>query len=300
MEILATQAALTGAKKNPDGVIRGVEVLSKKPPVLSEPCAYQVSTDSYLVWTQESRTLRLWDVVPDGRVTGRNPLANLPLAELRRMGTPDELVPAVRAARSASALEGIGLPMEALSRLRFRLLQALHGTPLRPENLIRRAVGSDHLADFLRGRLTELLLNLDPGQTEIVDLAGPGPVIVRGVAGSGKTAVALHRIRRLLGGASPLSRPRILYLTYNRSLARAATELLASMGVPPSELTVQTLHKWCTSLVERTGRLQSRRINSKGRAMRQFDVARPDFPTLCSGRYDHSELPRELANAGCA
>jgi hypothetical protein len=113
------------------------------------------------------------------------------------------------------------------------------------DDLVRKANSTDHLLDFLHGRVTDLLLNLDPSQERVVRLGGSGAILVRGVAGSGKTAVALHRIHHLLSQGDLFKSRRVLLLTYNRSLATAAKELLVSLGgAAVSDVEVHTMHKW--------------------------------------------------------
>ena len=73
-------------------------------------------------------------------------------------------------------------------------------------------------------------LRLDPQQQEIVQAIanGPGPFVVRGGPGSGKTTVALYATRAFLESARArgIRFPRLLYVTYTRSLAKVAEDQL--------------------------------------------------------------------------
>lgn len=210
--------------------------------------------------------LHLLTVAADSAQSDDSPLADLSLGELRALGVADQLAGAVQKARTASELELLELPEPALCRLRFRLLQK----GLR-EPLDRRAESIGHLEQYLRGEITDLLLNLDATQRPIVHLPVPGPIIVRGVAGSGKTAVALHRVHTLLAHGSRLEPPRVLYLTFNRALADAAVELLQALGVRPGVVESRNIHAWCKQFLgaaaprhllkndERLGLIQSAR-----------------------------------------
>ncbi|HTE88252.1 MAG TPA: NERD domain-containing protein, partial [Terriglobales bacterium] len=73
----------------------------------------------------------------------------------------------------------------------------------------------DRLFDPLRFR--EWMVFLHPGQKRVAIEDFPGPALLTGVSGSGKTCVLVHRAQRL---ASFFSKDRILILTLNQSLAR--------------------------------------------------------------------------------
>jgi superfamily I DNA/RNA helicase len=110
------------------------------------------------------------------------------------------------------------------------------------------------LDDFLHGRITQLLLNLERSQRQIVELTGSGPIIVRGVAGSGKTALAMHRIHHVMRQAARLAEPHVLFVTYSRALTDVARQLLTALGVPASSgLEVTSLHKWCLDFAKGHG-----------------------------------------------
>ena len=97
-------------------------------------------------------------------------------------------------------------------------------------------------------------------------------MIVRGVAGSGKTAVALHRIYGCLKQRTLFGAPRILFLTYNRALAAVASELLVSLGLRANDVEVSTLHKWCRTFAGAGRRVfpthRDQRSSSRGPATR--------------------------------
>lgn len=97
-----------------------------------------------------------------------------------------------------------------------------------------------------------------PEQLPILGDYRPGYRVIRGAAGSGKTTVALLRLRQLC--ASRLRRKRdrrleepvrVLALTFNRTLRgyiqQLATEQLAHS--PDLDVTVETFGKWALSLV---------------------------------------------------
>lgn len=227
--------------------IRGaLQDVVRRTPSSDDPRAERVGRDHVLGLTVGTERVALWFLEKDdGQSADTPPLADLRRAELLDAGVPDKLITQVQAVRSLKALEALSIPAETAARLRFMFVQIARGLGLDPEDLQRRAVSEEQLNDLLHGRITDLLLNLDPPQRRIVELGGHGPIVVKGVAGSGKTAVAIHRVFHMLRQRSILAAPRILYLAFNRSLASAATELLGTIGVRPGEVEVWNFHRWC-------------------------------------------------------
>jgi superfamily I DNA/RNA helicase/mRNA-degrading endonuclease RelE of RelBE toxin-antitoxin system len=86
------------------------------------------------------------------------------------------------------------------------------------------------LLKFAEGELLGFLLRLDPDQERFVDwaLEGAGPTLVKGGPGTGKSTIALYRVRsilNLLRNRGVLS-PRILFTTYTSALTAASEQLL--------------------------------------------------------------------------
>ncbi len=92
-----------------------------------------------------------------------------------------------------------------------------------------------HLERFSDGTLTRFLLKLSPEQERVAARSLVGPALVKGGGpGTGKSLVALYRIKNLLDPPDqyrlfePLP-PRILFLTFGRSLMNASRQLLAEL-----------------------------------------------------------------------
>lgn len=248
MEILATDYFLERARERPDALRDHLRRTAKALPSGSAPAATPVGDSGVLGWSVRDRKLALWYVVDADEAVGSSAepaLASASKSELRQLGVDDADISRVQRVNSSAELDALGLPEPVAERLRFRLIQKINGLTDGERDLRFRATDLSHLDRYLRGDITKLLLNLDASQRHIVDLGGAGPIIVRGVAGSGKTAVALHRIYGCLRQHSLLGAPRILFLTYNRALASVATELLVSLGLRPDAVEVSTFHRWC-------------------------------------------------------
>lgn len=173
--------------------------------------------------------------------TGKNPFALLPTAHLRVLGVPSHLVRAVRAAPSVEEIGSIpGLPEHTVEwLLELFTNPALNGVLFDTGRLIFRTT-LDRLQGYCEGKIKRLMLNLEPEQKVYVDRRIEGSFLLRGCAGSGKTTVSIYRAIRFAetGG-------RVLFLTFNRTLAVAARTLIAELiGPIPSNLEVIHIDAW--------------------------------------------------------
>lgn len=101
------------------------------------------------------------------------------------------------------------------------------------------------------------MLYLHPQQKVLVTREFSGPARLRGVSGSGKTVVAVHRARHaarrnLRNGA----KGKVLFITFNRSLNDLVDRLLKRLCTPAeyAQIEVVTHGRWCLDYVKfRTG-----------------------------------------------
>ena len=256
MKILTTRHFVDSARAAPEPLERGLQQELRGggvPAAVGDALARQLPGGHIVGLTRGRGLLKLWYYLSaeEQEPFEDPPLASLPRSELRALGLGRQAIGRVQAARSLAELQRLGLKQALLERLQFLFLQASDGSGRCADDdalLVRRAMDRTHLADLLRGRITDLLLNLDESQQRVVELSGRGTIVVQGVAGSGKTAVLLHRVWTLMSRATLLEPRTILLLTFNRSLANAARELLGCLGGRElREVEVQTLHRWCLS-----------------------------------------------------
>jgi superfamily I DNA/RNA helicase/mRNA-degrading endonuclease RelE of RelBE toxin-antitoxin system len=119
------------------------------------------------------------------------------------------------------------------------------------------------LERYVGGELTTFLLRLDDEQKRIAELnllGAAGPTLVKGGPGSGKSTVALYRIRRLLEehAGSMFDAPKILFTTYTNALAKANKDLLKSLlGSGADQVTVATLDKLARRVVSACERVET-------------------------------------------
>jgi superfamily I DNA/RNA helicase/fructose-specific component phosphotransferase system IIB-like protein len=113
----------------------------------------------------------------------------------------------------------------------------------------------DELRDLLeRGTFEQWQLFLHPDQKSLVARQFGGPARIRGISGSGKTVVGLHRARYLAHKFIGTN-CQVLYTTFNKALAQSAATLLDALCTPEERqhIEVSHLHRWCLDYLEFTG-----------------------------------------------
>jgi superfamily I DNA and RNA helicase len=88
------------------------------------------------------------------------------------------------------------------------------------------------LVRFKEGDLLGFLLRLDEDQLKLTQWAMKGPTMVRGGAGTGKSTVALYRVKALLERPRASAKERVLFTTYTRSLLTVTQQLLEQLLTP--------------------------------------------------------------------
>ena len=127
------------------------------------------------------------------------------------------------------------------------------------------------LEEVLRkGAFEQWQLFLHPDQKGLVNRKFQGPARIRGISGSGKTVVAMHRARSL--AKSHLNDgKKILFTTFNKALAKSASRLLDLLcGDERSVIEVTHLHKWCLDYVSFRGIARPQYIPQEVRAIQDI------------------------------
>lgn len=95
----------------------------------------------------------------------------------------------------------------------------------------------EDLERFVAGEIEAFLLKLDPEQEKLIDFGNNnGAILVKGGAGTGKSTLALYRVKKLL----ELGYTSILFTTYTKALVNYSEQLLEQLlGKPPAELGVK-------------------------------------------------------------
>lgn len=114
---------------------------------------------------------------------------------------------------------------------------------------------AEQFRQMLAEGIGRYLAHLDDEQRQLAELQTRGLLLVKGGAGTGKTAVAIHRALNAARQPPLLGVRGVLYLCYNRALARVVEQIVRTLGygAAPPELEVQTFHAWCRAYLERRG-----------------------------------------------
>jgi superfamily I DNA/RNA helicase/mRNA-degrading endonuclease RelE of RelBE toxin-antitoxin system len=90
---------------------------------------------------------------------------------------------------------------------------------------------TNDLIRYKEGDLLGFLLRLDSDQERLVDWALQGPALIKGGPGTGKSTIALYRVRSLLDNFSKKGRPnsKILFATFSEALSRFSKQLLEQL-----------------------------------------------------------------------
>jgi superfamily I DNA/RNA helicase/mRNA-degrading endonuclease RelE of RelBE toxin-antitoxin system len=149
------------------------------------------------------------------------------------------------------------------SQILEKLMEYLFPRPLQeimqeqPEMILREV---DDLLRFKEGELLGFLLRLSPEQESYVSWAmhTSGPMLLKGDPGTGKSLIALYRVRALLHhlrqqGQSDV---RILFTTYTNALINLSDQLLKQLlGLDRAAVEVQTADRIAVSLLARVGKV---------------------------------------------
>lgn len=121
------------------------------------------------------------------------------------------------------------------------------------------AVHDPHdLLRFKEGTLFSFLLRLDPDQEKLTTWALKGPTMVRGGAGTGKSTVALYRVRAVLRQPHATGKETALFTTYTRALQSASRQLLEQILTPAEmeRVRIATCDELAREIVSRRRRIE--------------------------------------------
>jgi superfamily I DNA/RNA helicase len=202
--------------------------------------------------------------------------------ELTEMGVDADHIPHVRALDDINELEYVE---RLLDENTFdALLSIILGESEReavPDTYLHKSLRKNHggedLYQFINseefqraldGDLEGWMLFLAPHQQQLVRRYFNGPARVKGVAGSGKTVIAIHRTYHMYQMAEKHD-VAVLFLTFGNRLPAITHYLLQRLaGTTPLEnhrLACMTLHQWCSRFLAEHGerpQVDFRLINS--------------------------------------
>jgi len=153
------------------------------------------------------------------------------LSELR---IPAACFPLLTACTTEEALLSAAVPPPVLERVLDNLFPLpIEEVERQPDLVVR---DTDDLVKYKEGGLVSFLLKLDEDQKNLTDWALEGPTMVKGGAGTGKSTVALYRVKAVLDRDTS-GQAKLLFATYTRALIAATEQLLEQL------LTKEQLHR---------------------------------------------------------
>lgn len=143
--------------------------------------------------------------------------------------------------------------------------------------------GVDDLLRYTEGEVVSFLLELDPEQRKVVSwaLEAGGPTLVKGGPGTGKSTVALYRVRemiRVLRGAG-IEDPRVLFTTYTNALVTFSNQLLeALLGEDLECVEIRTADSVVGTVLARAGEGSRRPSASERSDLQKRALESVEFP----------------------
>lgn len=150
---------------------------------------------------------------------------------LGRLRVPEEYWPRLTTCRTLDDLMEVNLPGKWCDRIFDCIAEPNFDQVLNQPSFVTGS--TDDLLRFTEGELLGFLLKLNPEQEKFVSWAihASGPTLLKGGPGTGKSTVALYRVRALIETlqAHGVEKPKILFTTYTNALVAFSQQLLASL-----------------------------------------------------------------------
>jgi superfamily I DNA/RNA helicase len=175
-------------------------------------------------------------------------------SHLELLGVPECHVEAVQSICDIEEVYDLDLPDYAVKNLVdvYLLRDAWKPDRLWDSSTIFYRSNADQLEGYCKGEIKKLLLNLSSEQEKLARLQTTGPTLVRGVAGSGKTTVGVHRAIEQSGIRTLFDkglRPNVLFVTYTQTLARVVTQMFEELfgRKKAKAVDVWVFHEWLSA-----------------------------------------------------
>lgn len=149
---------------------------------------------------------------------------------LQELRIPPVHIPILVACTSEEALLGAQVPAGILELVVDNIFpRAITEVQKQPDFIVQN---TDELVRYKESGLLAFLLKLDEEQQRLTKWAMKGPTMVKGGAGTGKSTVALYRIKALLEQTGGDNRQKLLFTTYTQALIAASKQLLQQLLTP--------------------------------------------------------------------
>lgn len=114
-----------------------------------------------------------------------------------------------------------------------------------------------------------MAITLTGEQKRILTLPVQNPILIKGVAGSGKTTVAVYRARHILGtGPDLFEDTNVCIFSFNKSLIKYIKGILGDYDNEGSNILVTTFHKWAYGFLGERGYWSSYKVAKENETKR--------------------------------
>lgn len=149
---------------------------------------------------------------------------------LESINIPLGYIPRLITCKTENALLSVNIPSEFIDRVIEQIIETpLDEVEKQPDLIVS---STDDLIKYKEGSLLSFLLKLDNEQKSIADWSLKGPTMVKGGAGTGKSTIALYRVKSLLEQPGNTGNETLLFTTYTQALIRASRQLLKQILNP--------------------------------------------------------------------
>lgn len=177
-------------------------------------------------------------------------------ALLHRLRVPNQYHEALTGCRTIGDLTSAQVPASIVNAIFDAITSTDYDLAFEQPDLCVESI--DDIQRYYDGEPIRFLLQLDPEQQRFVDWAvnGSGPALIKGGPGTGKTIIALYRIKSLIAALrrTGVSEPRILFTSYTNTIVESARQLLHELLGPDMKLvTVITADKLIWKIAQDAG-----------------------------------------------
>lgn len=153
---------------------------------------------------------------------------------------------------------------------------------------------TEHLVRYKEGDLLGFLLRLDEDQMRLARWAMKGPTMVRGGAGTGKSTVALYRVKEVLDATGTTGAETVLFTTYTRALLGATRQLLEQILSPAQivRVRVATVDQIAREIVSRQRKIGAIELDHD--ALQRLQKLRSSFVPPAPSAFEAKRRQRAL------
>jgi DNA helicase IV/mRNA-degrading endonuclease RelE of RelBE toxin-antitoxin system len=214
-------------------------------------------------------------------------------AWLKKLKVPVAYFPVLIPCRTEDELLSVAVPQPVIELVVDNLFpKPIEEVENQPSLVVRN---TSDLIRYKEGELLSFLLKLDDEQAKLTDWALKGPTMIKGGAGTGKSTVALYRVKSLLERPEASGNEQVLFATYTRALMAANRQLLEQLLTPAQFKRVRVAT--CDEIAHEIASVQSRslQILDGKEAMRLLREVRANLANTASASFEAGVAKRKLA-----